>query len=196
MTDPTGVRHVSVGTPSGKATPQTERALATSVFAIDASRRVAWAKHFDSESRLDDALRDLNVARHDVEMYRRALSFMSGALDVYSGHGGVENRDAFAVDLAERYGVVLDDAEQEAGRRAARRQLADQIRGSWREVRDKAAQSIAKAAGFGDVNELIGCITELHATAEQRHKWRRMAFALMKFRDEAAQDRRRRRMAA
>ena len=50
------------------------------IEALDQSRRVGWAKAYQATERLDDALKDCNIAWGDRDAYRNGLSFVVGML--------------------------------------------------------------------------------------------------------------------
>ena len=57
---------------------ETIDALSASVKDIDASRRVGWAKAYDSTAKLDEMARMYNLAKGDAEMWRRGASYTVG----------------------------------------------------------------------------------------------------------------------
>ena len=58
----------------------TEEALTKSVIALDASRRVGWAKSFEAEKKQDKAERELNIALSDLAMVGKFAAVMFGFL--------------------------------------------------------------------------------------------------------------------
>jgi hypothetical protein len=53
-------------------------ALAAGLNAAEKSRRVGWAKYFEAEAAADESFRNLNVAKGDIDLYRKAASTYYG----------------------------------------------------------------------------------------------------------------------
>lgn len=79
--------------------PAVTGALVKSVHALDASRRVGWAKAYSATSKLDEALRESNLFRGDRDAYRNGISFLHGLfirLAEEGGRGGAWLTEAIA----------------------------------------------------------------------------------------------------
>ena len=57
-------------------------ALTKSVIAMDSSRRVGWAKAFEFERQTDEVLRDLNLARGDLDSMCGFAAYLYGFVSV------------------------------------------------------------------------------------------------------------------
>lgn len=174
-----------------------EHALARSVLAMDGSRRVGWAKHFESSGKLDDALRELNLATESRDHYRRALSWLAGATEMFVRYAQARASGALIAELTGSFDVLLDGQERARGQQSAaalwqthkpqavaeaerlkadsRKRRGKEIDRSWNDMKARAMKSIASAAGCRDVDELVERIAELQAAAFRRETENRRA---------------------
>lgn len=122
-----------------------ENAHAVAIINLDNSRRVGWAKHFDTKARLDESLRDFNLAAGDRDAYRKGLSFLYGLFMEWTKD---ERSELFGKVLAEvaGYDAVLDAKLVRAGRRKAQSIRGfDELAAEEAELA-RAAKNAAKAA--------------------------------------------------
>lgn len=103
----------------GQGIPKTQADKFVDVAAgIDASRRVGWAKFYDVTERLDDALRDLNIARDDREIFEHGFSFMVGVMNTVLTQLSDREREVLA-PLVERIAQAADPDHVQRGERRA-----------------------------------------------------------------------------
>lgn len=133
------------------------KALAKSVDQLDASRRVGWAKYHELETRQGDILRDLNMARSDIEIYRRALSRALGAVAGAFGErdfdGVLSQVVGYNSSLAIQH--ALDETELVHGFNTGEFVMGRKKRTSRSKQDNNARKVLAVRLGFKSVDELV-----------------------------------------
>lgn len=102
--------------------PDVTQALTRALHVTDTARRAGWAKAFGAESKLDDALRDLGVARSDVVSLARSLAFITGFTRAYlTNRIGGQSGLSILARVSHEWESALPEKALAAGRDAGRR---------------------------------------------------------------------------
>lgn len=145
--------------------------------AIDAGRRVGWAKAFEALRRADSAERDVNVLRADVKILSSFAARIYGALEVTCGvrinevfrgdnhefksffpQGPMnQGRDAMRKLLADR-GDELNEIRAEIRSERAERQKVRE--GRFRAAQEQVVQRLADSYGFRDKEEMMDWLAQ------------------------------------